>query len=163
MRIAAKGAAATSAQASSPTIAPGRSPSTCRLRTHLLYKLASTFAAAVPGGTSFQEATRGPLPATGPYRIVSFTRHSVRLERNRYFRQWSEAAQPAGFPDEIVLKAVPVQTGIALVEEGKADLTSSLALEPFPVAPRFRPQVHPIRSPVSPTWFSTPTGRRSTT
>jgi ABC-type transport system substrate-binding protein len=109
---------------------------------YFLYKLTSTFAAPVPGGTSLQEATRRPLPATGPYRIASFTGDSVRLARNPYFQGWSEAAQPDGFPDEIVLKAVSAQRGIALVEQGKADLTSTFPLEPFSVAPRFRPQIH---------------------
>jgi Bacterial extracellular solute-binding proteins, family 5 Middle len=104
---------------------------------YFLYKLTSTFAAPVPGGTSLQEATRRPLPATGPYRIASFTGDSVRLARNPYFQEWSEAAQPDGFPDEIVLKAVSAQRGIALVEQGKADLTSTFPLEPFSVAPRF--------------------------
>jgi peptide/nickel transport system substrate-binding protein len=108
-----------------------------------LYRL--TFA-AVPAGTPSQEATRQPLPATGPYRIVSFTRDSVRLERNPRFRQWSEAAQPHGFPDEIVLKAVPPQKGIALVERHKADLTSSQTLRPFIVAPTStaRKHEHPL-------------------
>jgi peptide/nickel transport system substrate-binding protein len=113
---------------------------------YFLYKLTSTFAAAVPAGTSLWESTRQPLPATGPYRVVSATRDSVRLARNSSFREWSEPAQPDGFPDEIVLKTVSIKRGIALVEEGKADLTSSLALEPFPIAPNFRPQVraHPL-------------------
>jgi YVTN family beta-propeller protein len=107
-----------------------------------LYKLTFSSAAAVPAGTPLHEAKR-PLPATGPYRIESFTRDSVRLVRNRSFRQWSEAAQPQGFPEEIVLKTVPTaRKGIALVEDDKADLTSWPTLRPFFVAPRFRPQIH---------------------
>lgn len=107
-----------------------------------LYKLAFTFAAAVPAGMSLQEARRRPLPGTGPYRIASFTRHSVRLVRNRYFREYSEAAQPEGFPDEIVFKFVSTQRAIALVGQGKADLTSNLPLKPFSVAPTFHPRIH---------------------
>jgi peptide/nickel transport system substrate-binding protein len=108
-----------------------------------LYKLTFTSAAAVPFGTPLQEAKRPPLPATGPYRVASFTRDSVRLVRNRSFRQWSEAAQPQGFPEEIVLKTVPTPSrGIALVEDDEADLTSSQTLRPFSFAPRFRPQIH---------------------
>jgi YVTN family beta-propeller protein len=108
-----------------------------------LYKLTFTFAAAVPAGTSLYEAKRQPLPATGPYRIASFTRDSVRLARNPHFREWWEPAQPQGFPEEIVLKAVPTPSrGIALVEDDKADLTSWPTLTPFSVAPRFHPQIH---------------------
>jgi YVTN family beta-propeller protein len=113
---------------------------------YFLYKLASTFAAPVPTGTSLREAARRPLPATGPYRIASVTDDSVRLARNPYFREWSEAAQPDGFPDEIVLKAVSTRRGIALVERGKADLISNFPPEPFAVAPKFHPQIkeHPL-------------------
>jgi peptide/nickel transport system substrate-binding protein len=93
------------------------------------YKLASTNAAAVPAGTSLQEARRRPLPATGPYRIASFApNHVIRLVRNPRFREWSKAAQPAGFPNRIVIKAVAAEKErIALVKQGKADLTSTAA------------------------------------
>jgi peptide/nickel transport system substrate-binding protein len=113
---------------------------------YFLYKLASTLAAPIPAGTSLQEATRRPLPATGPYRIVSFTGNSVRLARNPYFQEWSETAQPEGVPDEIVLKIVSAQTQIALVEQGKADLASNFLLEEFSDAPKFRAQIrwHPL-------------------
>jgi peptide/nickel transport system substrate-binding protein len=103
------------------------------------YKLTSTWGAAVPAGTPLQEQTRRPLPATGPYRVASVTGDSLRLARNPYFQEWSETAQPEGFPDEIVLKAMSAQRGIALVEQGNADLTSNVALERFSVAPRSRP------------------------
>jgi peptide/nickel transport system substrate-binding protein len=113
---------------------------------YFLYKLASTLAAPVPAGTSLQEATRRPLPATGPYRIISFTGNAVRLARNPYFQEWSETAQPDGVPDEIVLKIVSAQTQIALVEQGKADLASNFLLEEFSDAPKFRAQIrwHPL-------------------
>ncbi len=109
-----------------------------------LYKLASTSAAVVPVGTSLHEAKRRPLPATGPYQIASFTpNRSVRLVRNPRFREWSRAAQPAGFPDEIVVKIVADQkTAVALVQQGKADLTSGTPEQPFRVPPTFRPQLH---------------------
>jgi peptide/nickel transport system substrate-binding protein len=112
---------------------------------YFLYKLTFTFAAAVPAGTSLQEAKRRPLPATGPYRIASFIpNRSIRLVRNPRFREWSKAAQPAGFADEILLKAVPAQKErIALVEQGKVDLTSSsTGGDPFPVPPAFWPWLH---------------------
>jgi len=111
---------------------------------YFLYKLLSSSTAAVPAGTSLREAKRGPLPATGPYRLASFTSRSVRLVRNPHFREWSKAAQPVGFPDEIVLRAVLAQEDrIALVEHGKSDLTSSFVGQPFPVSPAFRPWLHP--------------------
>jgi YVTN family beta-propeller protein len=113
---------------------------------YFLYKLASTFAVPVPARTSLQEQTRRPLPATGPYRIASVAGDSLRLARNPYFREWSETAQPEGFPDEIVLKTVSPERGIALVEHERADVTSNLPLRPFSVEPRFHPRryVHPL-------------------
>ena len=46
-----------------------------------------------------------PLPATGPYVIADYRPTSVlRLVRNPYFHEWSQAAQPDGYPDEIVLR-----------------------------------------------------------
>jgi YVTN family beta-propeller protein len=109
------------------------------------YRLTCSCAAAVPAGTPLQQAKRRPLPATGPYRIASFIpNRSIRLVRNPRFREWSKAAQPAGFADEIVIKVVRAQKErIALVGQGKADLTSSaLGGDPFPVPPAMRLWVH---------------------
>jgi ABC-type transport system substrate-binding protein/streptogramin lyase len=64
-----------------------------------------------PPGTPPKQLTT-PLPSTGPYQIKAalMRRNPVdnhpeivfdTLVRNRYFRQWSFAAQPAGYPDVI--------------------------------------------------------------
>jgi len=118
---------------------------------NFVYKLATTFAAVVPAGTSLQEAKRRPLPATGPYRIASFApNRSVRLVRNPRFREWLKAAQPAGLPEEIVVKVVPaLKERIALVKQGKADLTSSRTLHSFPIPPALKPWVHSHPQPVT--------------
>jgi YVTN family beta-propeller protein len=116
------------------------------------YRLTCACAAAVPAGTPLQQAKRRPLPATGPYRIASFIpNRSIRLVRNPRFREWSKAAQPAGFADEIVIKVARAQKErIALVGQGKADLTSSaLGGGPFPVRPAFRPWVHRHPQPIT--------------
>ena len=67
-----------------------------------LYKLALPFAYAVPAETPLRASTR-PLPATGPYAVVAYTGTSLQLTRNPRFREWSRAAQPDGYPDEIVV------------------------------------------------------------
>lgn len=75
-----------------------------------LHKLAY-FVVPAPPGTSPKQLTT-PLPGTGPYQIkAAFTRRNPvdrhpevvfdTLVRNRYFWQWSFAAQPAGYPDVI--------------------------------------------------------------
>ena len=43
-----------------------------------------------------------PIPATGPYAIETYTKsEELVLSRNPRFKEWSRAAQPAGFPDRI--------------------------------------------------------------
>ncbi len=89
-------------------------------------------------------ASKEGLPVTGPYRIARLVKNrSIRLVRNRRFRQWSNAAQPAGLPDEIVLRAEPSQARrIALVTAGHGDITSSVPEQGFPVPPTYAAQLH---------------------
>ena len=50
------------------------------------------------------QAVMRPLPATGPYQVASVSPGPpVRLVRNPTLREWSHAARPAGFSDEIVV------------------------------------------------------------
>lgn len=70
------------------------------------------------------EATTAPLPGTGPYVIDAYSSDGItRLRRNPYFRQWSYAAQPAGYPDVIEFTRAPNQAAAAqAIEEGRADV-----------------------------------------
>ena len=92
-----------------------------------LFKLAEPTAYAEPANTPL--AAKVPLPATGPYEIASYhaskSRDVLRLVRNPYFREWSAAAQPSGYPDRIVdeLRNVSVADNVRAVLAGKADLT----------------------------------------
>jgi ABC-type transport system substrate-binding protein len=90
-----------------------------------LYKLALTLAAAASPGTPDHPVNRAPfLPGTGPYMISQFRPNkSVTLVRNPYFRQWSYAAQPAGYPSVIRYEFMTRQsTRVAAVIAGRADL-----------------------------------------
>jgi YVTN family beta-propeller protein len=109
-----------------------------------LSKLALPFAYVVPAGTSLREAVRRPLPATGPYRIAGLSSSgSLRLVRNPRFREWSSAAQPAGFADEIVIRPIASAVRRArLVAQGKADYASATEGEPLGVPPADRPRFH---------------------
>ena len=95
-----------------------------------LYKLALPAAFAVPAGTPVK--ARLPLPATGPYMIAGYDpKHRLRLVRNPRFREWSAAAQPSGYPDEIVLTfGFSPEAQVRLVERGEADLAARRALRP---------------------------------
>jgi YVTN family beta-propeller protein len=93
-----------------------------------LFKLAEPTAYAEPANTPL-EAKQLPLPATGPYEIASYSasksRDVVRLVPNPHFREWSAAAQPAGYPDRIVieLRNASVAANVRTVLAGRADLT----------------------------------------
>ena len=89
-----------------------------------LYKLALPIADAVPASTPVKAPL--PLPATGPYKIAGYNakRGVIRLVRNPRFRLWSAAAQPAGFPDQIVERyGYTGESAVRAVERGAADVT----------------------------------------
>ncbi len=89
-----------------------------------LYQLALPFGAAVPSGTPGIGPGNAPLPATGPYRITSYSPgRQVLLVRNPRFRPWSATAQPAGFPARISVR-LGLQPGAeaAAVAAGRADV-----------------------------------------
>jgi len=93
-----------------------------------LYQLAINFAYAVPPGMPARDVGAHPLPATGPYMIASYRpNRELRFVRNPYFREWSKAAQPDGYPDTIVLEiGGSIDDAIDGVVRGKADLLSTL-------------------------------------
>lgn len=89
-----------------------------------LHKLASPELVVLPADTPRKLATE-PLPATGPYMATPVDADGgIRLVRNPLFEEWSNEAQPAGFPDEIVWRvAAEGENSIAVVAAGEADLT----------------------------------------
>jgi len=104
-----------------------------------LYKLAFAMASAVPAGKFGAES----LPATGPYMTASFAPNRVWvLVRNPHFREWSRDAQPAGFPDRIVLRAAPADQ-VAALDRGATDALLAPPLENVDeLARRYASQVH---------------------
>jgi peptide/nickel transport system substrate-binding protein len=90
-----------------------------------VYKLALLLAAPAPPGTPGHVITRAPfLPGTGPYMISRYRPNvSITLVRNPHFRQWSYAAQPAGYPYVIQYEQVASQgKQESEVIAGRADL-----------------------------------------
>jgi YVTN family beta-propeller protein len=88
-----------------------------------LHKLTLPYAAAVPAGVSAREVSQRPIPATGPYMIDSYVPgQHLRLVRNPYFREWSNAAQPDGYVDRIVFRlGVDPNRAVTAIERGQAD------------------------------------------
>jgi YVTN family beta-propeller protein len=88
-----------------------------------LERLTLLDAVAVPAGTPLRDIGLHPLPTTGPYQWVDISpRRKITLVRNPYFREWSHAARPAGYPDRIVFRHVDsAEAGLTEVERGSAD------------------------------------------
>jgi YVTN family beta-propeller protein len=80
--------------------------------------------APVPAGTPLEDVGTKPIPSTGPYAIESYAPgRLLTLVRNRYFRVWSPAARPRGFPDEIVYRTVrKPAAAVDAVMAGRADV-----------------------------------------
>ena len=110
-----------------------------------LYKLALSVVAPAPPGTPDRAIRRAPfLPGTGPYMISQFRpNESVTLVRNPHFRQWSYAAQPAGYPSVIRYErmASPNRQESA-VNAGRADLALLLSGDDQSLAVRYPARVH---------------------
>jgi YVTN family beta-propeller protein len=113
-----------------------------------VYKLALLLAVPAPPGAPSHAINRAPfLPGTGPYIISQYRPNaSLILTRNPYFRQWSYAAQPAGYPNVIHIKqlADPRKQQSA-VAAGTADLVDiTLNGQPYhPLAVQYPTRVYP--------------------
>ena len=106
-----------------------------------------TLAAPAPPGTPDRVISRAPfLPGTGPYMISQYRpKVSLTLVRNPYFRQWSFAAQPAGYPNVIRFEQIAdSRKQQAAVESGRADLVDiSFNGQPYrPLELRYPTRVH---------------------
>jgi YVTN family beta-propeller protein len=110
-----------------------------------LYKLALITASPAPPGTPDRAISRAPFqPGTGPYMISRVRPNkSVTLVRNPYFRQWSYAAQPAGYPDVIRQEEVASDRAEeSAVIADRADVTVLLGGDQS-LAVRYPARVHP--------------------
>ncbi len=86
-------------------------------------KLALPFAYVVPGSTSYKLTGNNVPPGTGPYMWQSYNPNKEAvLVRNPFFKQWSAAAQPEGYPNKIIEKyGLPISEEVTQVENGQAD------------------------------------------
>jgi ABC-type transport system substrate-binding protein/DNA-binding SARP family transcriptional activator/DNA-binding beta-propeller fold protein YncE len=117
-----------------------------------LFKLTEfAFGAPVPPGLPARDLGYKPVPGTGPYLFVQTGTKGLRLGRNRYFHEWSHAAQPAGNPDMIVWRFPAThEREIADIESAKADWT----LDFIPI-PKLRAiqRLHPTQLHVNPAFI----------
>jgi ABC-type transport system substrate-binding protein/class 3 adenylate cyclase len=113
----------------------------------LLAKLALPFAFVLPADAPepdhpltdparFDAVGDYTIPGTGPYAAASFNpQRELRLERNPHFKLFSTDAQPAGYPDQILIRvlgdgnAPDLRSAVGAVEAGKSDWTTQLSPE----------------------------------
>jgi YVTN family beta-propeller protein len=110
-----------------------------------LYKLAFSWAYAVPPSTPDHLVSAAQLPATGPYMTRSLVPgHTWILVRNPRFHQWSQQAQPGGYPDRIVVRSdVGARPAVADVEHGRADVLLAPPLDAVAqLATHYASQLH---------------------
>ncbi len=126
-----------------------------RADSDFLYKLALPAASALPSNMPAHDVGAHPAPGTGPYSIVRYRRgRELTLTRNPRFHEWSAAAQPAGYPDRIVVSFGGTQSAAtAAVANGRADYTDGV--EPparlRELQTRFAAQLH--TNPTASTWY----------
>ncbi len=89
------------------------------------YKLAVPHAAIVPASSPSSDAGTKPLPGTGAYYFASYNPNKqLVMKRNPYFKEWSKAAMPDGYPDQIIQSfGLTVESQITAIENGQADWT----------------------------------------
>jgi YVTN family beta-propeller protein len=111
---------------------------------NFLYKLAFGFTAPVPASVPPRPVGARPVPGTGPYMITRYLPdREIDFARNPYFRQWSAAAQPAGFPDRITWRfgLTPAQEAAAIAA-GRADWMADPPPDVASLVARHDRQVH---------------------
>ena len=88
-----------------------------------LYKLSVPHAAINPKGAPTKDAGNTPIATTGPYMFESYDPNtSLVMVRNPYFQEWNRAAQPQGYPDQIVYKfGLGVEDAVTAVQNNQAN------------------------------------------
>jgi peptide/nickel transport system substrate-binding protein len=111
-----------------------------------LDQLAVPFGSIIPASTPDKDQGDTPVPGTGAYMFSSYNPNSALImKRNPYFKVWSAAAQPQGYPNEIEMTfGLPVESEVTAVENGQADWV----FDPIPadrlgeISTKYASQVH---------------------
>ncbi|MBP0616860.1 ABC transporter substrate-binding protein [Jiella mangrovi] len=86
-------------------------------------KIAVPHASILPAKTEAKDSGTSYIPGTGAYVIESYDPNDkMVLKRNPHFKEWSVAAQPQGFPDEIVYRfGMKEESAINAIQNGQID------------------------------------------
>lgn len=121
-----------------------------------LYKLALPHAVALPADTPAEDMGSKPIPSTGAYMISAFDPNKgMTISRNPHFKQWSEEAQPDGYPDVVQYDyGLSEEAGVTAIQNGEADWM----FDPLPsdrlaeLGTKYKDQLH--ISPLSAWWYA---------
>jgi peptide/nickel transport system substrate-binding protein len=109
-------------------------------------KLAVPFADIIPADTAPKDLGTTAAPATGPYMITSNDpQKAMILKRNPYFKEWSKAAQPSGYVDEIDYTfGTKPEDEVTAIENGQQDwMFDSPPADRLPeMATKYPKQIH---------------------
>ncbi len=88
-----------------------------------LDQLAVPFGSILPASSPSKDAGTSPIPGTGAYYFAKYDpNRELVLKRNPYFKVWSAAAQPQGYPNEIdMVFGNTVESEVTQVENGQGD------------------------------------------
>ena len=88
-----------------------------------LDQLAVPFGSILPSSAPMKDAGSTPIPGTGAYEFKSYNPNTgLVMARNPYFKVWSAAAQPKGYPNEIDMNfGATVESEVTAVENGQGD------------------------------------------
>lgn len=121
-----------------------------------LYKLALPHAVTLPADTPAEDMGSVPIPSTGPYTISAFDPNKgMTVTRNPHFKQWSEDAQPDGYPDVVQYDfGLSEEAAVTAIQNGEADwMFDSLPSDRLAeVGTKYMEQLH--IAPLSAWWYA---------
>ncbi|MGN6144862.1 MAG: ABC transporter substrate-binding protein [Mesorhizobium sp.] len=86
-------------------------------------KLAMPHAVILPADTPTEDVGSNPIPGTGAYTISAYDPNKgMTMVRNPHFQEWSEEAQPDGYPDVVQYDfGLTEEAAVTAIQKGEAD------------------------------------------
>ena len=120
-----------------------------------LDQLAVPFGAVLPANAPAKDAGTTPIPGTGAYAFSKYDpNRQLTMMRNKYFKVWSAAAQPQGYPNEIdMVFGSTVESEVTAVVNGQGDWV----FDPLPsdrlseLSTKYASQLHV--NPLTAVWY----------
>ena len=119
------------------------------------YRVSVPHASILPANAPAKDSGTKPIPGTGAYYFASYDPNKqLVMKRNPYFKQWSAAAQPDGYVDEITESfGLTDEAEVTEIENGQGDwmLEQPPADRLNEIGTKYSSQVH--ISPLTAFWY----------